>query len=221
MSVTEPLVELFEVPLSAGIESVPGLGADEVLVVHDVTLAGQAEAAARVRASLAESTGFETVRGLGPEGDEFCVDDVDAESTALSSDGTPAPSDAPTRWRGGAIIMRVGIPVEKWKDRAGITEKELAAQLFKAGSETLSAAHAGGIVHGDIRLSNFVLFADGVQLIDFDHACSIGTEVELSPGAIYQNKPMCMASLRVGDTVRWTERHDMQMLAQLCIKTRG
>jgi hypothetical protein len=120
-------------------------------------------------------------------------------------------------WSGGAFVLRAGIPLETWFSRAGIDSKTLAKLVAEAGTIGLAAAHAGGFVHRDLRLNNFVKLPDGVQLVDFDHACRTGSKVRLTKGAIFENRPTSMTTCTVGEEVMWTECDDVWMLLKLVL----
>lgn len=140
-------------------------------------------------------------------------------STVTFTAGAAPPSSAGTgRWKGGALVLRAGIPFEKWTKRTGIKAEQVGSMLTLAGSIGLGAAHAGGYVHRDLRLSNFVMFPEGLQLVDFDHSCRTGSEVQLTNGAIFDNRPSSMATRMAGEVVKWSQSDDLLMLFNLVLK---
>jgi hypothetical protein len=138
----------------------------------------------------------------------------------LSSGAPFTVSKAPSKgaeWCGGAIIMHVGDPIEKWLASSTLSREQQVRELLKWGSISLSAAHAGGILHRDVRLSNFLWVCGAIQLIDFNFSAPVGTPVVLSDGAIFDCRPVGMAGRSVGDSVEWREADDMSMLASMCL----
>jgi serine/threonine protein kinase len=113
--------------------------------------------------------------------------------------------------------MHVGDPIERWLASSTLSREQQVRELFKWGSISLSAAHAGGIVHRDVRLSNFLWVCGAIQLIDFNFSAPVGTPVVLSDGAIFDCRPVGMADRSVGDSVEWREADDMSMLASMCL----
>jgi serine/threonine-protein kinase len=68
-------------------------------------------------------------------------------------------------------------------------------------ADALSAAHARGIVHRDVKPSNVMVTADGVKLVDFGISASVG-EADGIGGEVY-GTPAYLAPERIGgDVVR-------------------
>ncbi|KUL30798.1 phosphotransferase family protein [Actinoplanes awajinensis] len=125
---------------------------------------------------------FEHVDGRTPD-----IADLDPVMTAVAALGeTPGPRGLPR------LVDEFAEAFTGWRDIAGAaswtavtaTYPELAGASVEAlaARETRWTAAADGtaLVHGDLRLDNMILTADGVRIVDWPHACTGAGWVDLA-----------------------------------------
>jgi len=107
--------------------------------------------------------------------------------TALVVD---ADVDAPVPWLATAYVSGPSL-AEAVKDRGPLSATSLLA-LAAGLAKSLSAIHAAGVVHGDLKPSNVLLALDGPRVIDFGISQAAGA-TPLTRGGLVVGTPSFMS----------------------------
>ena len=202
-----------------GVEVTPSAITYAVKIIHDDdTFKTESAALRKIADAAGPNSGFYALGCVSRDGEATRFQSINKWETGLRYTQTgnfwwDRSYETVGNETGGAIIMRKG--VETAKRRFGAKEA-LPQNVCSDIVDSLQLAHSVGVLHCDLRRSNFVCFDDGTwQLIDYSLSADVDSRVPYSMEAGAQADS---AGNRVKGLYKeaspfcWTKDDDYQML---------